>query len=423
VKNNYTIILWCSIVFLQACGGNTGPGSERFQRFMNGQEDKATSVETITVERSDISEQIRSFGNIRAQDIVQITPQVSNRITEIHADLGDTVRQDQKLAQIYQKPFRDQYEEALSQLEQSRINFQRDSSQFERQKKLFNQDLISATEFDEARATYQNSKAQMQASRASLTQSEEDLENTVIRSPVYGVVLTRNVAQGDLASTGEAAFEIANLVGYETRVYLPVEDWKKASVGQEVSFRVSNQQEVAAKGRVARKSPRIDPTTGLGEVVIALTQTGPSIFQGVLIESIINVTTHNDAIVIPRTALVENVQTFIEPESNTIQIDRTYSAFVVRGDSLAVKKDLRLGIEQGDKVEVLAGLQEGDQIVVTGKNSLSDSTKVRIAGQNPFQQRRGTPIESNPDLTDEQRQQLREERQDSISTTNPNGNE
>lgn len=405
-------ILLGSLILLQACGSNSE--SNPFQR--GGQGQQATSVETITVEREDISRQIRSFGNIKAQDIVQVTPQVTNRITQIYADLGDTVNQGERLAKIYDVPFEDQYQQALATLEQSRAAFQRDSLQFERQKTLYDRDLISSTEFDNARATFQNSRAQLQSSRANLTQSRENLENTVIRSPVFGVVLNRSVAEGDLASTGQVAFEIANLTGYETRVYLPLEEWQAANVGQPVTFRLSNQRQSSARGRVSRISPRLDPTTGLGEVVITLTEKGNSIFQGVLVEAIINVETHEQAIVVPRSALVENVQTLIEPESNTIQLNRTYSVFVVQDDSLALKRDLQLGIEQGDRVEIASGLQAGDQIVVTGQNSLEDSSKVRIATGSPFRESQEVSIENAESISGEEQQQIQSASTDTSST-------
>lgn len=390
-------------LFIQSCGGDSGPG--RNFGFNRGQQ--ATSVETYTVEQSDISRQIRSYGNIRAQDVVSVTPQISNRITEIHVDLGDTVRQGEVLAEIYDIPYRDQLEQAQAQYRQNKATFERDSTQFIRQKRLHDQGLISSTEFENAQAAYENSRAAVEAARASITQSRENLKNTEIRSPVYGVVLTRNVAVGDLASTGQAAYEIANLTGYETRVYLPMEEWSQVEVGQEVSFRVSNQSAASARGRVSRISPRLDPTTGLGEVVISLTEDGPSIHQGVLVEAVINVETHRGAVVIPRSALVENVQTLIEPESNTIQLERTYSAFVVQGDTTAVKRDLELGIEQGDRVEVLAGLNPGDQVVITGQAGLEDGARVRVARGERFRQPEQIPIE-NTNVSEEQRQQMRE---------------
>nr|WP_286670548.1 efflux RND transporter periplasmic adaptor subunit [Fodinibius salsisoli] len=366
---------------------------------MNPAANPGISVETIVASTSDISEQIKSFGNIRAAEIVNVTPQVSNRVTAIYADLGDTVRQGEVMAKIYDVPFRDQYQQAKSQLEQSKSAYVRDSLQYYRQQTLHEKELISSTEFDDARATFQNSKAQLEASRANLTQSREDLKNTEITSPVYGVVLTRNISTGDLASTGQVAYEVGNLTGYQARVYLPLEEWRKIEIGQPVSFRVSNQQDITGEGRVTQISPRIDPTTGLGEVVISLTDRGTSIYQGVLVQSIINVETHQDAVTIPRSALVENVQTLIEPESNTIQLERSYSAFVVQNDSLALRRELTLGIEQGNEIEILEGIGAGDEVVITGQNSLNDSSKVRVAGQEDFQPAEEIPIEASEQST------------------------
>ncbi|PAU93734.1 efflux transporter periplasmic adaptor subunit [Aliifodinibius salipaludis] len=386
-----------SLVVLQACSDSNSPPAN----FNNpGKQQQRTSVETVTAETKSISDQIKSFGNIKAEEIVNITPQVSNRITHIYADLGDTVRQGDVLAKIYDTPFRDQFEQAKSQLEQSRSAYVRDSLQFNRQKKLYEQELISSSEFDEAHATFQNSKAQYESSRANLTQSRENLNNTEITSPVYGVVLSKEVSVGDVAATGQTAFEIANLTGYQTRIYLPAEEWRKVKVGQQVNFRLSNESDISGRGRVSRISPRLDPTTGLGEVVISLTEKSSLIAQGVLVESTINVETHENAVVVPRSTLVENVQTFIEPESNSIQLQRSYSVFLVEGDSLALQRELELGIEQGDQVEILEGIEAGDEVVITGQRSLGDSTKVRIANQQNFNEPSRIPIENSaPDST------------------------
>lgn len=407
----YAIFLPVLLVF-QACGNNSGNSSQSSNR--TNQTNPGTSVETFTATQSDISRQIKSYGNIRAQEIIEVTPQVSNRVTQIHADLGDTVKQGDLLAKIHDAPYRDQYQQAKSSLEQSRSSYIRDSLQFQRQKELYKKDLISGTEYESAKATFENSKAQLQSSRANLTESRENLNNTKIVSPAYGVVLSRNISEGDVASTGQAAFEIANLIGYQVRVYLPLEEWRNVQIGQPVNFRVSNRSEISSKGRVTQISPRLDPTTGLGEVVISLTQDRQAIYQGVLVEAIINVETHNDAVVIPRSALVENVQTLIEPESNTIQLERSYSVFAVKNDTLAVQKELKLGIEQGNRVEVLEGLQPGDQVVITGQSSLSDSSKVRVAGQESFQESPAIPIETT---NDDQSVNGRSSSQDSSSTS------
>lgn len=370
------------LILLTSCGGDDSQQTQ-FQRSGGFRTQEAISVEVIPVQASNISEQVSAFGNIQAQETVEIMPQVSNRVTEIHADLGDDVRRGQLLAEIYAVPFREAVEQARAQVRQTRAAFERDSTQLGRQEQLLNNDLISQSEFDDARTTYLNSLSQYESAQSSLTQAQEDLDNTTVVSPVNGVVLSRSVSEGDLASTGQTLFEIANLTGFETRVFLPIHDWERIEIGQPVFMALSTDGENIAEGVVARKSPRLDPTTGLGEVVVALTNTSSSVYQGALVQTKINLQTKRDVVVIPRSALVEKVETYIAPETGTIELQRSYSAFVASSDTSAARRELELGIEQGDRIEIIDGLEPGDQLVVTGQESLEDGSPIRIANSTP----------------------------------------
>ena len=412
----FSALLLSSILILSSCGGGDnsnqqgGPGFGGFGGF--GQ---ATSVEVTPVQTGTISDQIRSFGTIRAQDVVQITPQVSNRVTRILVDLGDEVSRGQVMAEIYNIPFRDAVEQAEAQIRQARAAFERDSTQLDRQLELYERELISQSEFDEFRTAYLNSLAQLESANASLTQSRENLANTRVRSPVNGVVLNRMVAEGDVATTGQAIFEVANLIGFETRVFLPVQDWELVQIGQTVTMRLSSRGNDIADGIVSRKSPQLNPTTGLGEVVITLTEASSSVYQGALVQASINLQTKDDVVVIPRLAMVEKVDTYIEPETGTIELDRSFSAFVSQGDSIAVRRELVLGIEQGDRIEVLQGLNPGDGLIITGQRSLEDRSRIRVsagdAGIRSQSAEENGETSGLRDMTPEQREAMRERMQ------------
>lgn len=377
------------MLFLYACGGSDDSNSGN-QDQQSGNRRRAVSVEVTPVSRGTIADEVKTYGTIQASDIVAVSPQVSNRITRIYVDIGDTVRQGQILAKIYDNTFRDLVNRDQAQIRQSRLSFSRDSSNYVRQKSLYDKKLISESDYQIALTQYESSKAALDASRASLTQNVDALSNTEIRSPVYGVIVRRNIAVGVVASGGAAAFEIANLSGLESRLFLPVRDWERARVGQSVNFRLSGDTRIAAKGVVSRIGPQVDPVTGLGEVVVSIVEKTSGIYQGALAEATIRLSTRENVIVIPRTAMIENVQTVIEPESNTIRLNRTFSAFVVN-DSTAVRRQLTLGIQMGDKIEILSGLQEGDKLVTTGMNNLDDNTPVRVAQGAPRQDA-GRPI-------------------------------
>lgn len=378
-KSIAAIIIFTTVL---SCGGD-GSQQSQFQGPGNFRGQEAISVEAIPVQSATISEQVSAFGNIQTEDLVEIVPQVSNRVTEIHVDLGDNVNQGDLLAEIYEAPFREAVQQAQAQVRQARATLNRDSTELGRQEQLLEREVISRSEFETAQSTYLNSLAQYESAQATLAQSQEDLNNTNIVSPVNGVILSRSISEGDVASTGTTIFEIANLTGFETRVFLPIQDWQRVEVGQQVQMALSTAGENIAEGVVSRKSPRLDPTTGLGEVVISLTNTSSSVYQGALVQARINLQTKENAVVIPRSALVEKVDTYIEPETGTIELERTYSAFITQGDTSAVRRELELGIEQGDRIEVLDGLQPGDKLVVTGQQSLEDGSPIQIAGSTP----------------------------------------
>jgi hypothetical protein len=197
-------------------------------------------------------------------------------------------------------------------------------------------------------------------------------------------------------------------------VFLPLQDWEQVQVGQQVTMSLSSRESEIAEGVVSRKSAQLDETTGLGEVVISLTESRGSVYQGALLQSRIILETRENTIVIPRSALVEKVDTYIEPETGTIELERSYSAFVVQGDTVAARRELDLGIEQGDRIEILSGLNEGDQLIITGQNSLEDGRPVQVAGSRPGGQASQQAINTNEgqraeNLTEEERQEIRED--------------
>lgn len=382
---------------LIGCGGSDSnepskPSGGGWGGWGSGNTTRATSVETQTVSLQSIAEQVRSFGTIKAQNVIAITPQISNTITNFYVDLGDTVKAGQLLAKINNTTFKDQLAQAEAQLMQSEIAVSRDSAAYSRAKMLAEKELSSIADEEIAEANYQSSLAALESAKASLTQAKENVSFTEVRSPVNGVILSKIGEEGDVASSAQALFEIANLVGYETRVFLPVQDWRFVKIGQPVNLRVSNESESSAVGIISRKSPQLDPTTGLGEVVVSLTNTGPNIFPGVLTENVIDIDFKEQTIVVPRSALVEKVETTVEPESNTITLAKTYSVFVSVGDTTAELRSLKLGIEQGDKIEIIEGLNAGESIIVTGQTSLKDGAKIRVATGANFTSPEGTTV-------------------------------
>jgi len=391
VKNFHFLACIAILVLSYACSGKPEQSGMGRPGGFGGMK-RATSVEVKALESTTISQQIKAYGTVQSDARVRITPQVSNRITAFYVDLGDTVKVGQKLAKIYDKTFQDQVLRDEAQVRQARVSYVRDSAAFSRTKKLFDQSLSSEAEFQTVQATFQASKAQLASASAALTQSKENLANTDVVSPVSGVVLTRNAQIGDLATTGQPLFEIGNNSGFEIRLFLPLQDWELIRIGQKTDLKITNQPLNTAKAVVTRISPQLDPVTGLGEVVVTIQQSTNTLYAGALTEAKITIQTRENTITVPRSTLIEKVQTFIDPESNTIKLERTYSVFVTRGDTLAVQVPVELGLEQGDRVEIKGEIKKGDQIIITGQTALEDQAAIKIAGKEKFQPKKGKTL-------------------------------
>lgn len=387
-----------AVLIITGCSGNSDSSGPQQGSFNFGGMQRATTVETTEIERTSISQIVRAFGTVRTQDNVRVTPQISERLTSIHADLGDTVSQGQLLAKLRDVNFIDQVKRDRAQLEQARLAVSRDSLELVRAEALYERNLISNAELQNIQVAYQNSRASLESARAALTQSRENLGFTEVRSPVNGVVTRRNISPGDLASSGAPMFEIANLLGYEMRVFLPLADRRMVRIGQDASIRLTGERIPTAKGVVSRISPELDPVTGLAEVVISLTDLADEMLPGSLAEASVTVRTNPSSIVIPRAAMVENVQTILDPESNTIRLDRTFAAFVAVGDTIASLRQLETGLQQGDRIEVLSGLNEGEQLIITGQGGLEDSSRIRLTGRS----RPGAAPERQIDISERQ---------------------
>lgn len=407
-----------SLFLLPGCGSNDNGNSDQ-QNFRGGggDRDQGTAVEVSEINSDRIVDQIRSYGSVSSQDVVRVVPELSERITEIHVDLGDTVNEGDLLANLYDATYRDDVRSDEATLRQRQAALERDSTTYYRQQTLLDRGAISRSEYDEARTNYQSTRADYEAAEASHTQSRENLKKTEVRSPVDGVVERRHQSRGDLASTGQELFEIATRGGYEVRLFLPMREWRRTAINQDVHLRASGDQSFDANGVITRRSPNIDRDTGLGEVVVTVTDPGTSLVSGVLTETRIDVDARESVVVVPRSALSDQVQTRINPETNTIDIEREYSAFVAKGDTIAERRTVELGIEQGQNVEITEGLQAGEKLIVRGQAGLEDQSRIRITRGEPLEEdadRR--PVEEVPeDLSPEEREEIQEQQEEEDS--------
>jgi HlyD family secretion protein len=218
--------------------------------------DNGLQYEKAAIDRGNVTALVDTTGTLNPVTIVDVGSQVSGKILKIHVDFNSQVKQGQVIAEIDQSPFLTKvqqneanYLSSKASLEKSKVTLANSEKQYERAKRLFEKELISYEAFESAEVQYYSAKADLQSNEARLEQAKAqldatkvDLDYTIIKSPIDGVVINRNVNEGQTVAASFQApglFQIANdLTKMQVECSVDEADIGKVKEGQNVRFTV-----------------------------------------------------------------------------------------------------------------------------------------------------------------------------------------
>ncbi|MEW5982806.1 MAG: efflux RND transporter periplasmic adaptor subunit [Acidobacteriota bacterium] len=238
--------------------------------YLTGAEAAGPDVSTVPVSRGSIVQIVQASGTLEAVTTVQVGTQVSGTIQTLNADFNSVVRKGQVVATLDPSLFETQIEQARATLVRTaadgeRLRVQAESARLslERTAQLAARQLVSAADLDAARVTLRMAEAQLQSAEAqvvqaeaSLNQSEVNLDHTVIRAPIDGIVISRNVDVGQTVAASMSAptlFVIAeDLTRMQANASIDESDVGKVEPGQAVTFTVDAYPGEEFSGRVSQ---------------------------------------------------------------------------------------------------------------------------------------------------------------------------
>jgi len=229
------------------------------------------------VDRGDIASVVITTGTLNPVTIVDVGSQVSGRIAKLYADFNSHVKKDQIVAELDQSFYltrlqqsKANYERAKASLEKAKVNLENLKKKYDRALELFEKNLISYEEKETAETQYYNAVADLKSSEASLEQAKSQLESskvdlayTIIKSPINGIVISRNVNVGQTVAASFQApvlFRIANdLSKMQVECSVDEADIGKIKEGQKATFTVDAFPDETFNGKViqVRYSPEV----------------------------------------------------------------------------------------------------------------------------------------------------------------------
>jgi len=385
------------------------------------------------VQKGNVTQVVTATGSLSAVITVQVGSQVSGAIDKLFADFNSKVKKDQVVAQINQDKFKATVDQARANLLAAQANVTKAKASMEdaqrtldRNKELKKRDLIAQSEFDTSQAAYDSAaaqyevnKAQVNQAQAALNQSSVDFNNTVIRSPVDGIVVSRNVDVGQTVAASLQApvlFLIANdLSKMQVDTNVSEGDVGNVWVGQDVTFAVDAYPSRHFRGTVqqVRNAAIMVQNVVTYDAVVGVDNTELLLKPGMTANVEFLVSRKEDVLKIPNAALRFRPLSERQPPAQVAAagqaggpgaeagggagrrggspnagqgsrnreggVNRQGTVYTIR-DQKAIPVRVRLGISDGSYSEVVAGdLKAGDQIILSMASQTS-STPRRFFG-------------------------------------------
>lgn len=278
---------------------------------------------TVQVERGDIRVAISATGTLSATSTVVIGSQVSGQVTDVLVDFNDRVSRGQVIARIDPSTYEAQIEQnnaqvasARASLAQSQATLANAQVDYERKAGLVERQLVARSDVDLARAALEQARAQVSAAQAQIRQqtaatrtTQVNLDRTVIRSPVDGVVLIRAIEPGQTVAASLQApelFTIAeDLAKMQIELAVDEADIGQAQVGQMVSFTVDAFPGRQFSGQVQQVRLAATDTNNVitYPVVVSVDNSDGTLLPGLTVNAQIEVSRRDDVLVVSNAAL------------------------------------------------------------------------------------------------------------------------
>ena len=352
IFNGATVIV---IGLALGLGGCTKKASE-------GARQQARTVTTATVQARDIEGGLSASGALVPREDTAIFPQVSGyRVAQVLVDEGTWVKAGQPLARLDDTLLRAQVEQQTALAAQQAVVATQAEAQAARVKGTDSAGLLSQEQIDTRRFAAQSTRAQARAQEALAQDARTRQGLTVIRAPVAGLVISRAVRLGDMASTVGATpfFRIAKDGQIELAADLNEDSLAKLRTGARAAVTLADGAEVT--GTVRLVSPGIDPTTRLGRVRISLPVRANIRAGGFARANFLGAT--RSALAVPETA---------------VRYDADGAAVLVVGaDSRLARVAVTTGERGGGFVELRTGPPDGARVVAKAAAMLTPGDFVR----------------------------------------------
>ena len=319
---------------------------------------------------------LTASGYVVAQRKAAVASKGMGRLVYLGVVEGDKVKKDEIIARIEDSDIQAQLNQAKANLEFSKADLHDAETNYNRQKQLLKTNSTSQMEVDAAQANYLKVLASIDVAKAQVEQSEVALENTLIRAPFDGTVLTKNADVGEVvaplgagANARAAVVTIADMNSLQAEIDVSESNIEKISVNQDCEIRLDAYPDKAYPGYVAKIVPTADRSKATVMVKVGFKHYDDRVLPEMSAKVVfLNESAKNDKI-------EDTKQFLVVPMSAVAMRNNKSVVFVVREDK-AVEIPVETGKELGAYIEIKSGLTNGEKVIDPVDEKIQDGIKV-----------------------------------------------
>jgi RND family efflux transporter MFP subunit len=330
----------------------------------------ASPVKVFKASKHKISEKLFYTGTLEAGQRVIITPDIGGKIARIYVNEGDRVSKGQVLAEMDVEAISLQLKqaEAAQAVAQAQLNDAK--TNLERMDRLIKEKAVSEQQYEQVKLGFEAASARLEQAKAAVNLARHSLDVSIMKAPFSGIIASKNAEVGDVINPMMGSFSatsgvltLADFSRIKVQVDISSSDIPRVSKGQTAILRVPGLPGREFPGTVKIVNLAADPQTKKFGIEIAVDNPDSLLRPGTFGEIVLEVSTRENALVVPQKAILDNNYVFIAQGGK------------------AMRKDVTLGLQNTTLVEVLSGLAEGEPVIVEGNFGLEDGAPIEITGE------------------------------------------
>lgn len=321
---------------------------------------------------------LNASGYIVAQRKAAIASKGTGRLIFLGVVEGDQVKKNQVIARLEDNDIRAQLEQAKANLKLQQADLVNALNTFNRTKDLFAKGLSSQQELDQTEANYNRILASIEVAKAGVQAAEVALENTLIRAPFDGTVLTKNAEVGEIVApfggsttSKTAVVTIADMNSLLVEADVSESNIEKIIEGQDCEIMLDAYPEKSYQGYVFK----IVPTADRSKATVMVKVGFKNYDSRVLPEMSAKVAFFTE----PVDTSISNQKPILVIPASSVRNENGKSYVFTVSDDKAIKNEIVIGQKLGSYVEVLSGLQSGQKVISTLDEKIKDGVDVKLA--------------------------------------------